>query len=62
MPDDLRSVFDAASSLSSFDLRSNHLELDPVLIDLAKRCPLLTRLVIDGIGVSDNGLQAVLTV
>ena len=77
-PDDLRSVFEAAPSLSSLDLRSNHLvrrqrrryyfrltayqEMDPVLIDLANRCPNLTRLAVDGIGVSDNGLQAVLTV
>eukprot|EP01090_Pellita_catalonica_P000509 TRINITY_DN10350_c0_g1_i1.p1 TRINITY_DN10350_c0_g1~~TRINITY_DN10350_c0_g1_i1.p1 ORF type:complete len:619 (-),score=76.36 TRINITY_DN10350_c0_g1_i1:42-1751(-) len=46
-------------NLETMDLSNYHFDLDPVLLKVARCCPNLTTLLLDGIGMTDYGLQSV---
>lgn len=48
-------------NLTSLDLRNYHFEMDSVLKQASKTCTKLTTLLLDGSGMTDSGLQCVLT-
>lgn len=57
---DLMQVLHRTPHLETFDLRCDAFELDAVLLELAKMNPMLSNLTLEGIGITDFGLQNVL--
>eukprot|EP01094_Clydonella_sp_ATCC50884_P003363 TRINITY_DN1259_c3_g1_i1.p1 TRINITY_DN1259_c3_g1~~TRINITY_DN1259_c3_g1_i1.p1 ORF type:complete len:661 (+),score=301.47 TRINITY_DN1259_c3_g1_i1:158-1984(+) len=58
-PSDFLTLIHNCKNLLVLDLSNYHFEMDTVLIEVSRCCPQLTTLLLDGIGMTDYGLQNV---
>eukprot|EP01087_Luapelamoeba_hula_P019133 TRINITY_DN6297_c0_g1_i3.p1 TRINITY_DN6297_c0_g1~~TRINITY_DN6297_c0_g1_i3.p1 ORF type:complete len:863 (+),score=103.72 TRINITY_DN6297_c0_g1_i3:290-2878(+) len=56
---DFIGLVQSCTNLTSINLSTSHFEMDTILLEISKSCPKLSTLLLDGIGMTDFGLQNV---